>query len=74
MYGLFPQHRPVMWRASMIMLPFELTEPIFVPEYWNPPSLFELTQKLASTLKALFLALPLVALQQFFTTLLCINV
>lgn len=42
---LFPQHRPVMWRASLFMLPFGLTEPIFVPEYWNPPSLFELAQK-----------------------------
>ena len=41
----FPQHRPVMWRASLFMLPFGLTEPIFVPEYWNPPSLFELAQR-----------------------------
>ncbi len=27
------------------MAPFGLTEPIFVPEYWNPPSLFELAQQ-----------------------------
>ncbi len=27
------------------MAPFGLTEPIFVPEYWNPPSLFELAQR-----------------------------
>lgn len=26
------------------MAPFGLTEPMFVPEYWNPPSLFELAQ------------------------------
>ncbi len=45
LYRLFPQHRPVMWRASLFMLPFGLTEPIFVPEYWNPPSLFELAQR-----------------------------
>ncbi len=45
LYRLFLQHRPVMWRASLFMLPFGLTEPIFVPEYWNPPSLFELAQK-----------------------------
>lgn len=45
LYRLFPQHRAVMWRASLFMLPFGLTEPIFVPEYWNPPSLFELAQK-----------------------------
>ena len=42
LYKLFPQHRNVMWRASLVMMPFGLTEPIFVPEYWNPPSLFEL--------------------------------
>lgn len=45
LYTLFPQHRPVMWRASLFMLPFGLTEPIFVPKYWNPPSLFELAQR-----------------------------
>jgi hypothetical protein len=45
LYVLFPQHRPVMWRSSLFMLPFGLTEPIFVPEYWNPPSLFELAQR-----------------------------
>jgi hypothetical protein len=27
------------------MAPFGLTEPMFVPEYWNPPSLFELAQR-----------------------------
>ena len=45
LYMLFPQHRNVMWRASLVMMPFGLTEPIFVPEYWNPPSLFELAQR-----------------------------
>ncbi len=34
-----------MWWASVYMAPFGLTEPLFVPEYWNPPSLFELAQK-----------------------------
>ena len=34
-----------MWRASWIMMPFGITEPLFVPEYWNPPSLFELAQR-----------------------------
>ncbi len=28
--------------ASILTAPFGLTEPIFVPEYWNPPSLFNL--------------------------------
>jgi len=31
-----------MMRVSLWTAPFGLTEPIFVPEYWNPPSLFDL--------------------------------
>ena len=45
LYALFPQHRVPMWRSSLVMAPFSLTEPLFVPEYWNPPSLFELAQR-----------------------------
>ena len=45
LYALFPQHRVVMWWASVFMALFGLTEPIFVPAYWNPPSLFELAQR-----------------------------
>lgn len=45
LYALFPQHRVRMWWASVFMAPFGLTEPIFVPEYWSPPSLFELAQR-----------------------------
>jgi hypothetical protein len=45
LFALFPQHRVTMWWASVFMAPFGLTEPIFVPEYWNPPSLFELAQR-----------------------------
>ncbi|MEO6623972.1 MAG: lycopene cyclase domain-containing protein [Burkholderiaceae bacterium] len=40
----FNQHRRQMLWASVVMAPFGLTEPLFVPEYWNPPSLFELAQ------------------------------
>lgn len=40
-----PEHRAVMWKASLFMAPFGLTEPLFVPEYWNPPSLFGLAQR-----------------------------
>ena len=39
------RHRRQMWWASLLMAPFGLTEPLFVPEYWNPPSLFELAQR-----------------------------
>jgi len=45
LYALFPQHRVVMWWASVFMAAFGLTQPMFVPEYWNPPSLFELAQR-----------------------------
>lgn len=31
-----------MLRASVLTAPFGLTEPLFVPEYWAPPSLFDL--------------------------------
>ena len=40
-----PQRRIKMWWASVFMAPFGLTEPLFVPEYWSPPSLFELAQR-----------------------------
>ena len=44
LYLGFPrQRRPMMW-ASLFTAPFGLTEPLFVPEYWNPPSLFDLAQ------------------------------
>lgn len=40
-----PRHRGVMWRSSSATSLFGVTEPIFVPEYWNPPSLFDLAQR-----------------------------
>ena len=36
--------RPMLW-ASAATAPFGLTEPLFVPHYWNPPSLFDLAQR-----------------------------
>jgi hypothetical protein len=45
LYVAWPAHRVVMWKSSLFMAPFGLTEPLFVPEYWNPPSLFELAQR-----------------------------
>jgi len=41
-YLFFPLHRKAMLWASLFTMPFGLTEPIFVPEYWSPPSLFDL--------------------------------
>lgn len=44
LYWRFPLYRkPLLW-ASLLTMPFGLTEPLFVPEYWNPPSLFDLAQ------------------------------
>ena len=37
--------RRVMLRASLATAAFGLTEPIFVPSYWLPPSLFDLAQR-----------------------------
>ena len=33
--------KEMVW-ASLITFPLAFTEPLFVPEYWNPPSLFNL--------------------------------
>ena len=41
-YAAFPRHRRAMIWASLITAPLGLTEPLFVPAYWNPPSLFDL--------------------------------
>jgi hypothetical protein len=35
----------VMWRVSLATMLFGITEPLFVPAYWSPPSLFELAQR-----------------------------
>jgi len=36
----FPRDRKLMLWASLLAMPFGLTEPLFVPRYWNPPSLW----------------------------------
>jgi Lycopene cyclase len=41
-FGLFPRHRIVMWRASVMAVPFALSEPLFLGRYWAPPTLFNL--------------------------------
>lgn len=45
---IFVRHadkRSAMWRVSLATALFGLTEPIFVPRYWNPPSLFEFAER-----------------------------
>lgn len=47
------RHRRVMIWASVSTMPFGLTEPLFVPRYWNPPSLFDLAQRTGFDLESL---------------------
>jgi len=52
-YLAFPQHRRAMLWASLFTMPFGLTEPLFVPEYWNPPSLFNLAARTGFDIESL---------------------
>ncbi len=40
-------------RTSLWTAPLGLTEPLFVPEYWSPPSLFDLAQRTGFDLESL---------------------
>jgi hypothetical protein len=53
LFALSKRGRGVMWRASFVTALFGLTEPIFVPWYWNPPSLFELARRTGFDLESL---------------------
>lgn len=45
LYFVKPGFRRKMLRVSLATSLLGLSEPIFVPEYWNPPSLFDLAQR-----------------------------
>lgn len=45
LYLMTPARRAQMVRTSLWTMPLGLTEPLFVPEYWNPPTLFDLAQR-----------------------------
>ena len=45
LYLRYPAHRKAMLWTSLFTMPFGLTEPLFVPEYWSPPSLFDLASR-----------------------------
>jgi len=47
-----PQRRAMIW-ASLFTMPFGLTEPLFVPEYWSPPSLFDLARRTGFDIESL---------------------
>jgi cellobiose-specific phosphotransferase system component IIC len=46
------QRKEMLW-ASILTAPFGLTEPLFVPAYWNPPSLFNLAATTGFDLESL---------------------
>ena len=52
-YVAFPGQRRAMLWASLFTMPFGLTEPLFVPAYWNPPSLFDLAQNTGFDIESL---------------------
>lgn len=45
--------RKEMLKMSLVTMPFGLTEPLFVPEYWLPPSLFDLAEKTGFDIESL---------------------
>jgi hypothetical protein len=53
LYLAYPRHRRIMLRTSLVTAPFGLTEPLFVPEYWSPPSVFDLALRTGFDLESL---------------------
>ncbi|GBF20602.1 hypothetical protein DHD05_10345 [Arenibacter sp. N53] len=52
-YLLKKDSRKEMLKMSWITIPFGLTETLFVPEYWHPPSLFDLAIKTGFDIESL---------------------
>lgn len=48
-----PLVRKEMFWASLFTMPFGLTEPLFVPEYWSPSSLFNLAARTGFDIESL---------------------
>lgn len=53
LYAAARDFRREMLRVSVLTSLLGLTEPIFVPGYWNPPSLFELAQRTGFDIESL---------------------
>jgi hypothetical protein len=64
-YAMAPAFRPRMLRVSLATSLLGLTEPIFVPEYWNPPSLFDLAQRTGFDLESLIFCFAIGGLGAF---------
>jgi len=52
-YMAKPLMRKEMFWVSLCTMPFGLSEPLFVPEYWNPPSLFNLAERTGFDIESL---------------------
>lgn len=52
----FKKTKKEMFWVSLFTMPLGLTEPLFVPEYWNPPSLFNLAVKTGFDIESLIFA------------------
>lgn len=52
-YLIKKDSRKAMLKMSLITMPFGFTEPLFVPEYWIPPSLFDLAEKTGFDIESL---------------------
>ncbi|MEK6792782.1 MAG: lycopene cyclase domain-containing protein [Nanoarchaeota archaeon] len=50
---IFNKSKKEMLIVSAFTMPFGLTEPLFVPEYWSPPSLFNLALKTGFDIESL---------------------
>ncbi len=48
-----PFVRREMFWVSLFTMPIGLTEPLFVPKYWNPPSLFDLAARTGFDIESL---------------------
>ena len=68
LFALCPQHRKVMLWASVFTAPFGLTEPLFVPKYWNPPSLFNLAQVTGFDIESLIFSFAIGGVSAAFAT------
>ena len=55
-YALQPLNRTMMLRTALGTTPFGLTEPLFVPAYWSPPSLFDLAHRTGFDIESLIFA------------------
>ena len=53
LYAAYPGYRKAMLWSSLFTMPFGLTEPLFVPEYWSPPSLFDLALRTGFDIESL---------------------